>query len=161
MDKKFGSKRILVFLFIVAVLDAACTPAQVRKEKVETFVFNVAVNANVLDIKKKDPQQKGVFDGGYANIKVRDKDKLTLQWNCPNETIEIWVHSWENDEGKKPGRLSKKYYEENLPEPEYFKNQNSVDFQIASSNGHKGTEAYKYDIKCGDARYDPVIIINR
>jgi hypothetical protein len=67
----------------------------------------------------------------------------------------------EDNEGKKPGKLSQKYYDGNLPEPEYFKKQDSVDFQIASENGNKGTEAYKYDIKCGDAKYDPVIIINR
>jgi hypothetical protein len=147
---------------VIAALNSACA-GQIRPNpKKDTFAFTVAVNAGVLDIKKKDPHHKGTFDGGYANIKVRTKDDdLKMGWECPGKKIKIWVHSWENDEGKNPGRLSKKYYDENLPEPEYFEGDNAVEFPIAANNGHKGTGVYKYDIDCGGAKYDPVIIINR
>jgi len=159
VDKKFQTIQIVIIL-IVAALNSACAQVQLNR-KTDTFSFTVSVNGAILDIKKKDPHKKGIFDGGYANIKVGSNDDLTMRWECPGKKIKIWVHSWENDEGKKPGKLSKKYYDQNLPEPEYFEGDDAVEFKIAPDNGHKGTGAYKYDIDCGGAKYDPVIIINR
>jgi hypothetical protein len=148
--------------FLAAVLVSACASTP-PAPKVKDFFFTVSPvpATGGLQIKSGSPQH-GLYENGYAVIKVHRGDQLTLAWECPGNRMTLAIYPMVNDENDVPKlKLTKEKQGTNPMDPEEFDAQDRIQVHLFAETDRKGTEAYKYDLACGDGKVDPVIIINR